>query len=117
MNARSGFENDLIKDEVSGGSTGTSDAASATQADETWDEHYRDERDAAYLYRALAAVERNPEPVDLFSKLAVVEDRHRSGGRSCSARADVRCPRYRTARRTRLLAWAARRSAPRSFCR
>ena len=27
------------------------------QADDTWDEHYRDERDAAYLYRALAAVE------------------------------------------------------------
>ena len=31
------------------------------QPDESWDHHYRDERDAAYLYRALAAVEKTPE--------------------------------------------------------
>ena len=31
------------------------------QADESWDDHYRDERDAAYLYRALAAVEADRE--------------------------------------------------------
>lgn len=79
------------------------------QADESWDEHYRDERDAAYLYRALAAVERDAELKDLFEKLAVVEDRHvrrweelfQSGGRPL--------PAYRTAARTRVLAWMARR--------
>ena len=27
------------------------------QPDESWDEHYRDERDAAYMYRAMAATE------------------------------------------------------------
>ena len=53
-----------------------SDEPASARRDETWDEHYRDERDAAYLYRALAAVERNPRAVDLFEKLAVVEDRH-----------------------------------------
>lgn len=79
------------------------------QADESWDHHYRDERDAAYLYRALASVEKTPELSDLFGKLAVVEDRHvqrweelfRSSGRPL--------PAYKTAGRTRLLAWAARR--------
>jgi rubrerythrin len=78
-------------------------------ADESWDEHYRDERDAAYLYRSLAAVERVPKLAELFEKLAVVEDRHvqrweelfQSSGRSL--------PEYRTAGRTRLLAWSARR--------
>ncbi len=119
MNGRSGFENDLIKDEVSGGgSTGTApDVMGGSgrsdeerpQADETWDEHYRDERDAAYLYRALAAVERNPELVDLFSKLAVVEDRHSERWEELFRASGRPLPAYRTARRTRLLAWAARR--------
>jgi VIT1/CCC1 family predicted Fe2+/Mn2+ transporter/rubrerythrin len=79
------------------------------QADESWDEHYRDERDAAYLYRALAVVETDAHLRELFSKLAVVEDRHverwqdlfRNGGRPL--------PPYKTAARTRLLAWIAKR--------
>ncbi|HEX2453906.1 MAG TPA: VIT1/CCC1 transporter family protein, partial [Vicinamibacterales bacterium] len=77
--------------------------------DETWDEHYRDERDAAFLYRALAAVESDTDRRKLFERLAVVEDRHaqrweelfRDGGRTL--------PNYKTAFRTRLLAWAAKR--------
>jgi vacuolar iron transporter family protein len=122
MDARSGFEDDLIKDEVSGGSTGTAHAVAdrvahpsggsdedRPQADETWDEHYRDERDAAYLYRALAAVERTPELVDLFGKLAVVEDRHSARWEELFRASGRPLPVYRTARRTRLLAWAARR--------
>ena len=77
--------------------------------DESWDEHYADERDAAYLYRSLAAVEKDEERRVLFEKLAVVEDRHaqrweelfREGGRPL--------PPYSTALRTRTLAWMARR--------
>jgi vacuolar iron transporter family protein len=77
--------------------------------DETWDEHYCDERDAAFLYRALAAVESDTDRRKLFERLAVVEDRHaqrweelfRDGGRTL--------PNYKTAFRTRLLAWAAKR--------
>lgn len=78
----------------------------------SWDEHYRDERDAAFLYRSLAAVEKDPVRRDLFERLAVVEDRHterweelfRDGGRPL--------PAYRTALRTRALAWIAKRFGP-----
>jgi len=79
------------------------------EADESWDEHYRDERDAAYLYRALAAVERTPELTDLFEKLAVVEDRHVQRWEELFLSSGRVLPVYRTAARTRLLAWAARR--------
>jgi VIT1/CCC1 family predicted Fe2+/Mn2+ transporter/rubrerythrin len=79
------------------------------QADETWDEHYRDERDAAYLYRALAAAEPNPSLSELFAKLAVVEDRHSDRWEELFRASGRPLPAYRTARRTRLLAWAAKR--------
>ena len=50
--------------------------AERPQADASWDEHYRDERDAAYLYRALAAVEPDPERRSSSTNSRVVEDRH-----------------------------------------
>jgi VIT1/CCC1 family predicted Fe2+/Mn2+ transporter/rubrerythrin len=78
------------------------------QADATWDEHYRDERDAAYLYRALAAVERDPGLTDLFEKLAVVEDRHVQRWEELFRASGRALPSYKTAGRTRLLAWAAK---------
>src|SRR3954453_5441231 len=78
------------------------------QADETWDEHYCDERDAAYLYRALAAVEKSPGLKDLFEKLAVVEDRHTARWEELFHASGRPLPAYKTARRTRLLAWAAK---------
>ena len=78
------------------------------QADESWDHHYRDERDAAYLYRALAAVEKTPELRQLFEKLAVVEDRHSERWEELFRASRRPLPAYTTARRTRLLAWAAR---------
>jgi vacuolar iron transporter family protein len=74
-----------------------------------WDEHYRDERDAAFLYRALAEIERNPERRQLFEKLAVVEDRHAERWEQLFEASGRPLPSYATARRTRLLAWAARR--------
>jgi VIT1/CCC1 family predicted Fe2+/Mn2+ transporter len=79
------------------------------RADETWDGHYRDERDAAYLYRSLAAVERVPKLAELFEKLAVVEDRHVQRWEELFQSSGRPLPEYRTAGRTRLLAWAARR--------
>jgi vacuolar iron transporter family protein len=78
------------------------------QADESWDEHYRDECDAAYLYRALAAVERDAERKQLFEKLALVEDRHVARWKELFAEAGRPLPHYTTARRTKLLAWTAR---------
>ena len=41
-------------------------------------EHWQDEGDAAFLYRALAEVEADPARRDVFRKLADVEDRHLS---------------------------------------
>jgi VIT1/CCC1 family predicted Fe2+/Mn2+ transporter/rubrerythrin len=78
------------------------------QSDESWDEHYRDERDAAYLYRALAAVEPDRERQQLFEKLAAVEDRHAARWEELFAQAARPLPAYATALRTRLLAWTAR---------
>ncbi len=79
------------------------------QADESWDHHYRDERDAAFLYRALAAVEQDPDRKQLFAKLAVVEDRHSERWVDLFAQSGRPLPAYSTAGRTRLLAWVAKR--------
>lgn len=43
---------------------------------ETFRHHWQDEADAAFLYRALASVERDPHRRDVFERLANVEDRH-----------------------------------------
>lgn len=76
---------------------------------DSWDHHYRDEQDAAYLYDQLAAIERNADRRHLFSKLAAVERKHvdlwallyRENGRSV--------PAHRPSLRTRALVWVARR--------
>jgi VIT1/CCC1 family predicted Fe2+/Mn2+ transporter/rubrerythrin len=78
------------------------------QSDESWDEHYRDERDAAYLYRALAAVETEAERKQLFHKLAIVEDRHVERWQELFAQSGRPLPTYTTAPRTKLLAWIAK---------
>ena len=86
--------------------------ADTPQADATWDEHYRDEKDAAFLYRELAKVERNAERRDLFERLAVVEDRHVARWEELFAEAHRRLPPYVTSRRTRALAWVAKAISP-----
>jgi vacuolar iron transporter family protein len=80
-------------------------------ADATWDEHYRDERDAAFLYRALAAVEPG-ERRELFEKLAAVEDRHVARWEDLFRDAGRALPDYSTALRTRAMAWLARSFGP-----
>jgi VIT1/CCC1 family predicted Fe2+/Mn2+ transporter len=85
------------------------DGADRPQPDPRWDEHYRDERDAAFLYRALAEVERDAERRTLFEKLAAVEDRHAHRWEALFEESGRPLPPYTVARRTRLLAWAARR--------
>src|SRR6185503_5887049 len=85
-----------------------SSASDPPLPDPSWDEHYRDERDAAYLYRALAAVERDRDRQQLFEKLAVVEDRHAERWRELFAESGRPLPEYATAKRTRLLAWIAK---------
>ena len=80
--------------------------------DPSWDEHYADERDAAFLYRALASVEADEERRELFSRLAVVEDRHVGRWEELFAKASRPLPRYRTSRRMRALAWVAKQFSP-----
>ena len=80
-------------------------------ADASWDEHYRDERDAAVLYRALAAI----EPGDrrqLFTRLADVEDRHAARWEALFREAGRPLPEYRTAFRTKAMIWLARTFGP-----
>jgi len=89
-------------------------ATDAPQPDESWDEHYADERDAAWLYRELARVDRDRERRELFEKLATVEDHHVTRWEELFRQADRPLPRYATAKRTRLLAWTARRFGPSS---
>jgi VIT1/CCC1 family predicted Fe2+/Mn2+ transporter/rubrerythrin len=79
------------------------------EPDETWDEHYRDERDAAYLYRALSAAESDPDRRQLFDKLAAVEDRHANRWKELFEQSGRPLPAYSTAARAKLLAWTARR--------
>jgi len=85
------------------------DASPPPQPDESWDAHYRDERDAAFLYRQLAEVEPAGERRQLFERLARVEDRHVERWEQLFREANRPLPAYKTAWRARLLGWAARR--------
>ena len=84
------------------------------QTDESWDEHYADERDAAWLYRRLASVDKNRERAELFGRLADVEDRHTRKWEELFRDAGRALPPYAVARRTQLLAWVAKTFGPSS---
>src|SRR5205085_11007877 len=84
------------------------------QADESWDEHYTDERDAAFLYGARAQAEQEQQRRELFERLAVVENQHVARWQTLFAEAQRPLPSYATSRRTRLLAWVARQFGPTS---
>ena len=83
-------------------------------ADETWDEHYADEKDAAWLYRRLASVDTNRERADLFGRLADVEDRHTAKWVELFRDAGRPLPPHAVALRTKLLAWVAKTFGPAS---
>src|SRR6266576_258283 len=52
-------------------------AAETSEIDvHSFEHHWQDEADAAYLYRILAAAEPDPKKKDIYSRLADVEDRH-----------------------------------------
>ena len=77
-------------------------------ANESWDEHYRDERDAAFLYREMARYEPAGDRRELFDKLASVEDRHVARWEELFAEAGRPLPAHSPALRTRTLAWMSR---------
>jgi vacuolar iron transporter family protein len=82
------------------------------EADASWDEHYKDERDAAFLYRQLAQADKDADRRDLFERLAVVEDRHVARWEELFGEAGRPLPPYVTSRRTRALAWIAKQFGP-----
>jgi VIT1/CCC1 family predicted Fe2+/Mn2+ transporter/rubrerythrin len=78
------------------------------QYEASWNHHYADERDAAWLYRRLSAAERDPHRRDLFEKLADVEDQHTARWADLFQHAGQALPVYSVSHRTRALAWIAR---------
>ncbi len=88
----------------------------ASMADQShWDHHLADEVDAAYLYRELAAVERDPKRRTLFERLAEVESRHVERWTELFAEHGRPVPDHRPTRRAKLLAWLAKRFGPGSI--
>jgi VIT1/CCC1 family predicted Fe2+/Mn2+ transporter/rubrerythrin len=83
-------------------------AAPPSPYDHSWDHHYADERDAAWLYRRLAAVETDAHRRDLFKRLAEVEDQHTARWEELFKQAGRPLPAYRVSRRTQALAWTAK---------
>lgn len=75
-------------------------------------EYWLDERNSAYLYRTLAEIEKNPKLAEVYSRLAATEEGHAQSWAKKLEAAGVKMPEFQPARRTRLLAWLARRFGP-----
>jgi VIT1/CCC1 family predicted Fe2+/Mn2+ transporter len=73
--------------------------------DPVWTEYYRDEMDAAWLYRALARAERDAARKSVFDRLATVEDAHVQRWRGLFQSHGAEVPNHSPSLRTRLLAW------------
>ncbi|MGQ0650608.1 MAG: VIT1/CCC1 transporter family protein [Gemmatimonadaceae bacterium] len=77
-------------------------------------EHWQDEGDAAYLYRALAELERDAHRREIFHKLAVVEDRHLSVWQDLLERHAAPPGRHTPSLRSRIIATLGRRFGARA---
>jgi len=78
----------------------------------TFEHHWQDEADAAYLYRLLASAESDPGRRDVYTRLADVEDRHVEVWARLMTE-NGRPPKpFRPSGRTRLLAFLGRRFGP-----
>ena len=85
----------------------------ASQPDfHTFEHHWLDEADAAFLYRALADVEPDPKKQDVYRRLAAVEDRHVEIWAKLLTEHGHPPPPFRPTSRARLLAWLGRRFGP-----
>ena len=73
-----------------------------------WEEHYRDECDAVFLYRRLASFEADEGRRDLFGRLADVEDRHVARWAELFKETGQALPPHTPSFKTRALAWLAR---------
>ena len=81
-----------------------------TKADiKRFQSNLKEEVDGAALYRLLADAEEDPHLKELFSKLAVSEDRHLALWEAKLREAGGEVPAYKTSARVRVLGWLARR--------
>jgi vacuolar iron transporter family protein len=79
--------------------------ASTTEPDvHTFEHHWQDEADAAYLYRILAEAESDARKKDIYSRLAEVEDRHVVVWGDLLRKHGQPPPKFRPSTRARLLA-------------
>jgi VIT1/CCC1 family predicted Fe2+/Mn2+ transporter len=69
----------------------------------------KDERNSAALYRAMAALEKNPKIAEVYRKLAETEDAHAETWRRRLLEAGMDPPAFRLSLRTRALIWLMRR--------
>jgi predicted membrane protein (TIGR00267 family) len=79
---------------------------------ETFEHHWQDEADAAFLYRVLADAEHDPKRKDLYSRLAAVEDRHVRIWGDLLSRSGRPPAEFTPSVRARLLAWMGRTIGP-----
>ncbi len=82
--------------------------------DPEWADYYRDEMDAAWLYRRLSSYEKDAERRSIFTRLAHVEDAHVERWRELFAAQGANVPQHSVGLQTRLLAWTARIFGPKS---
>jgi VIT1/CCC1 family predicted Fe2+/Mn2+ transporter len=68
-----------------------------------------DELNGAYLYHALAQVEKDPRLAEVYRRMSAVENRHASEWVARLKSDDVAIPEFRPNWRSRTLAWAAKR--------
>jgi VIT1/CCC1 family predicted Fe2+/Mn2+ transporter len=74
----------------------------------SWSEYYRDEMDAAWLYRTLARTESDPPRRAIFDNLAKVEDEHVERWRALFQAHGGTVPEHAPSFRSRMLAGVAR---------
>jgi VIT1/CCC1 family predicted Fe2+/Mn2+ transporter len=79
---------------------------------DSFQHHWQDEADAAYLYRVLAESEPDARKRDVYQRLAEVEDRHLEIWSALLAQHGRPSGRHRPTARTRLLAFLGRRIGP-----
>jgi len=73
---------------------------------------WKDENNSAYLYNLLAEIEADPRIAEVYSRMAKVELRHAEKWAKALQDAGKAPPEFQPTRRTKILAWLARRFGP-----